>query len=224
MCSVVVLFLIRYLCTLVCSLQNQTVSGGNGSSIPPNNVQPSSSNPSNAGAIAGGVVGGLAVLTVLAFGYFMIRRRQRRKHDMYRQPSSWSSSTSDTPFFMGIFGKRRSPKHENDSNDPVLSEPVTPQPFDPYGSYGSQHPLQPLRPGQQYDAVEPPPQRKGEQPIILASTTTGPTAIASSTAYGSSSGSRSGGSDSDNTTALQLRSEVENLRREMDEMRARGSL
>ncbi|KAK0455849.1 hypothetical protein EV421DRAFT_1918400 [Armillaria borealis] len=202
-------------------LQNQTVSGGNGSSSNTNNDH-SSSSSSNAGAIAGGVVGGLAVLTVLVFGFFMIRRRQRRKHDMYRQPSGWSSSASDTPFFMGVFGKRRSPKRENDSNDPVLSEPVIPQPYDLYGSYGSQHPLQPLRPGQQYAPAEPLPQRKGGQPIILSSTTTGPTAIESTTAYGSSSASRSGGSDSDNTTALQLRSEVENLRREMDEMRARG--
>ncbi|PBK76596.1 hypothetical protein ARMSODRAFT_948409 [Armillaria solidipes] len=202
-------------------LQNQTVSGGNGSSSNTNHDQ-SSSSSSNAGAIAGGVVGGLAVLAVLVFGFFMIRRRQRRKHDMYHQPSGWSSSSSDTPFFMGVFGKRRSPKRENDSSDPVLSEPVIPQPYDLYGSYGSQHPLQPLRPGQQYASVEPHPQRKGGQPIILSSTTTGPTAIASTTAYGSSSASRSGGSDSDNTTTLQLQSEVENLRREMDEMRARG--
>ncbi|KAK0208960.1 hypothetical protein DFS33DRAFT_488996 [Desarmillaria ectypa] len=204
------------------SLQNQTVSGGDGSSS--NNDQTSSSGSSNAGAIAGGVVGGLAALTLFFFGFFMYRRRQRRKRDMYNQRSGWSSSTSDTPFFMGVFRKRRSPKHENDSINPVL---IDPQPYDPYGSYGSQHPLQPLRPGQQYTPVVSYPQAgqrlgKGGQPIILPTPTSGPTPVASTTAYGSSSASRSGGSDSDNNTTIQLRNEVENLRREMDEMRARG--
>ncbi|KAK0500707.1 hypothetical protein EDD18DRAFT_1434560 [Armillaria luteobubalina] len=191
------------------------------SAVPPSGTfTDKSSSPSNAGAIAGGVVGGLAVLFIV-FGFFMIRRRQRRKHG-YHAPSGWTSSTSVTPFLMGIFGRRKSPKHENDSSDPVLSEPVALQPFDPYDSYGSHHPLQPLRPGQQNASVVPYPQRKGGQPIIVPSTTTGPTTFASTSARGSSSASRSGGSDSDNTTALQLRSEVETLRREMDEIRARG--
>ncbi|KAK0481514.1 hypothetical protein IW261DRAFT_1334456 [Armillaria novae-zelandiae] len=197
------------------------LSGGTGSSGNTPNDQ-SSSSSSNAGAIAGGVVGGLAVLAVLGFIFVMIRRRQRQRNGMYRTPSGWSSSTSDTPFFMALFGRRKSPKHENDSNDPVLSESVIPQPFDPYSSYGSQHPLQPLRPGQQYASVEPYPQRKGGQPIIVSSPTTGPSALASTSANGSSSASRSGGSDSDNATTLQLRSEVDDLRREMEEMRARG--
>ncbi|KAK0199053.1 hypothetical protein F5146DRAFT_118166 [Armillaria mellea] len=203
-------------------LPNKTVSGGSVPSGNPNPDQPSPSSPSKAGAIAGGVVGGLAVVAILVLGFFMIRRR--RKEVKYHQQSVWSSSGSDTPFWMGLFGGRRSPNHENDSNDPVLSEPVTLDPYDPYGSYGSQHPLQPLRPGQQYASVEPPPQRKGGQPIIVSSTTTGPTVAGSTSAYGSSSASRSrsGGSDSDNATTLQLRSEVENLRREMEEIRARS--
>ncbi|KAG7452128.1 uncharacterized protein BT62DRAFT_990443 [Guyanagaster necrorhizus] len=203
------------------SLQNKTVGDGSSS----NNDQTSSSGSSKAGAIAGGVVGGLAALTLLIFGFFMCRRRQRRTQDMYNQRSGWSSSTSDTPFCMGIFRKRKSPERESNNIDPILSESVIPQPYDPYGSYGTQHSLQPLRPGQQYASVESyaeAGQRLGKrgQPIILSSPTSDPTAAASTTAFGSSSASRSGGSDSDTTG--QLRNEVENLRREMEEMRARS--
>ncbi|KAK0499071.1 hypothetical protein EDD18DRAFT_1350503 [Armillaria luteobubalina] len=175
-------------------------------------LEPSSSSPSNAGAIAGGVVGGLAVLIFIVFGFFMIRRRQRRRHGYHAPSGSEASSTSDTPFLMGLFGRRKHLKHENDSSEPVIL-----QPFD---SYGSQHSLQPLRPAQQNASVVP--YRKRGQLVTGPNTTTGPTAFASTSARGSSSASRSGGSDSDNTTALQLRSEVEILRREVDEMRARG--
>ncbi|KAK0246464.1 DUF1793-domain-containing protein [Armillaria nabsnona] len=179
-------------------LQNQNVSGGNGSSgPPPNNDQPSSSSPSNTGAIAGGVVGGLAVLIVLVFGFFMIRRRQRQKQeDTNEQRSAWSSSTRRTP-------------------------PLIPQPYDPYGSSGSEHPLLPLHPGQQFDSVESHP-RAGHRPRKgQPSSSSGPTSAAS-TSYESSSVNQNGRPASDNNTSVQLRSEVENLRREVDEIRARG--
>ncbi|KAK0239510.1 hypothetical protein EDD85DRAFT_452362 [Armillaria nabsnona] len=188
---------------LALRLQPQAVSvrtvGDNPSS---NNDQASSSGSSKDGAIAGGVVGGLAALTLLVFGFFMYRRWQRRKQDTYRPDCS---STSDSPFFI-------------------------PQPYDLYGSNGTQHPLQPSRPGQQFASVQPhfqAGQRSGKrtQPIILSSPTSGPPAVVSTTANEPLSGNQSGGSDSDNNTdidtSVQLRSEMENLRREMDEMRAR---
>ncbi|KAK0441136.1 hypothetical protein EV421DRAFT_751118 [Armillaria borealis] len=186
-------------------LQPQAVSVRvTGDSPPSNNNQASSSGPSKAGAIAGGVVGGLAALTLLVFGFLMYRRWQHRNQDTYKQRPVWSS-TSDSPFF-----------------------PL--QPYDLYGSNGSQHPLQPLRRGQQFASVQSHPQagqRSGKktQPIVLSSPTSGPTAVASTTANEPLSGNQSGGSDSDNNTdidtSVQLRSEMENLRREVDEMRAR---
>ncbi|PBL00369.1 hypothetical protein ARMGADRAFT_1072730 [Armillaria gallica] len=174
-------------------LQNRTVYPGNGSPGDTNHDQSSS----NVGAIAGGVVGGLAVLTVLVFGFFMIRRRQRRKQeDTNGQRSAWSFSTRRTP-------------------------PLVPQPYDPYGSSGSEHPLLPLHPGQQFDSVES-HRRAGHRPrkghLSLSS---GPTA-AVSTSHESLGVNQNGGPTSDSNTSVQLRSEVENLRREFDEMRARG--
>ncbi len=174
-------------------------------SPPGNNDPPSSSDSSKAGAIAGGVVGGLATLTLLVFGFFMYRRWQHRKQDTYKQGPVWSS-TSDSPFFIS-------------------------QPYDLYGSNGSEHPLQPSRPGQQFVSVQSHPQtgqRSGKrtQPIILPSPTSGPTAVVSTTANEPLSGNQSGGSGSDNNTdidtSVQLRSEMENLRREVDEMRGEG--
>ncbi|SJL15644.1 uncharacterized protein ARMOST_19148 [Armillaria ostoyae] len=185
--------------------QNQTDSGGDGSSTgddsSSNNDQTSSSSSSNVGAIAGGVVGGLATLALLVLGVLMYQRRQRRKHeDTNNQRTAWPSSTSGAPL-------------------------LVPQPYDLYGSHGSQNPSLPvpLRPGQQYASAEPYPQRKGGQPTILSSTTSEPTVIASTPSHGSpSSVNRNERSNSDNATTLQLRSEMENLRREMDEMRARS--
>ncbi|SJL12234.1 uncharacterized protein ARMOST_15656 [Armillaria ostoyae] len=132
-------------------LQPQAVSvRAAGDSPSSNNNQASSSGPSKAGAIAGGVVGGLAALTLLVFGFLMYRRWQHRKQDTYKQRLVWSS-TSDSPFFFL-------------------------QPYDLYGSDGSQHPLQPLRRGQQFASVQSHPQagqRSGKkmQPIILSSPT-----------------------------------------------------
>ncbi|PBK93234.1 DUF1793-domain-containing protein [Armillaria gallica] len=174
-------------------------------SPPGNNDPPSSSGSSKAGAIAGGVVGGLVALTLLVFGFFMYRRWQHRKQDTYKQGPVWSS-TSDSPFFI-------------------------PQPYDLYGSNGSEHPLQPSLPGQQFVSVQSSPQAgkrlgKRTQPIILSSpTSSGPTAVVSTTANEPLSGNQSGGSGSDNPTdtdtSVQFRSEMENLRREVDEIRAR---
>ncbi|PBK74135.1 hypothetical protein ARMSODRAFT_1014448 [Armillaria solidipes] len=156
------------------SLQNKTVSGGDSSSS--NNDRTSSSlGSSKIGAIAGGVVGGLAALTLLVFGVLMYRRRQWRKHNQ--------RSGSVTPFFMGVFRQRRSPKYEN--------EPAT------------KHTTYTVLMGH-------------STPILKQGNV-------STTASGSSSVNRSGASDSDNNNpTIQLRSEMENLRREVDEMRARN--
>ncbi|KAK0199091.1 hypothetical protein F5146DRAFT_1022100 [Armillaria mellea] len=182
--------------------QNQTDFGGDGSSTGDgssnNNDQTDSSSSSNAGAIAGGVVGGLATLTLLVLGVLMYQRRQRRKHEgTSNQRSAWPSSTSGAPL-------------------------LTPQPYDLYGSHGSRNPPPSLRPGQQCTSVEPYPQYKGGVPIIL-STTSGPIAIAPTPSHRlSSSVNQNGRSNSDNSTSVQLRSEMENLRREVEELRARS--
>lgn len=130
----------------------------------------------------------------------MYQRRQRRKHeDTNDQRSAWPSSISGAPLLI-------------------------PQPYDPHGSYRSQNPLLPLRPGQQYASAELYPQRDEEQPIIeSSSTTSGSTAIASTPSHGSSSSvNRNGISNSDHSTSVQLRNEIENLRREVEEIRARS--
>ncbi|KAK0233866.1 hypothetical protein IW262DRAFT_1505074 [Armillaria fumosa] len=191
---------------LVCSPQNQTDSGGDGSSTggdPSSNNDQTSSSSSNASAIAGGVVGGLVVLTLLVFGVLMYRRRQRRKYkDTNDQQSACPSSTSGAP-------------------------PLIPQPYNLYGSPGSQNPslLVPLRPGQLSASIKPYPQCKGGQPVSLSSITSSskPTTRASTSSHGSSSSvNRDERFNSDNATTLQLRREVENLRREVDEMQARS--
>ncbi|PBL00373.1 hypothetical protein ARMGADRAFT_1072733 [Armillaria gallica] len=127
----------------------------------------------------------------------MIRRRQRRKlEDTNDQRSAWSSST------------RRMP-------------PLVPEPYDPYGCSGSEHPLLPLHPGHQFDSVES-HLRAGHRPRKgQPSSSSGPTAAAS-TSHESSSVNQTGGPASDSNTSVQLRSEMENLRREVDEIRARG--
>ncbi|KAK0496795.1 hypothetical protein EDD18DRAFT_1386124 [Armillaria luteobubalina] len=147
---------------------------------------------SKAGAIAGGIVGGLAALTLLVFSFFMYRRWRRRKQDTHRL--AWSS-TSDSPCF-------------------------PPQSSDLYGS----NELQPLRLGQSHSQTG---RRSGKrtQPTVSSNPTSGPTAVASTTANESFRGNQREGSDSNNNpnidTSVQLRSEMENLRREVDEMRAR---
>ncbi|KAK0196527.1 hypothetical protein F5146DRAFT_1129307 [Armillaria mellea] len=179
-------------------LQPQPVSVRDiGDSPPSNNDQASS----RAGAIAGGVVGGLAAVTLLVFGFFMYRRWRHRKQDTY-QPAS----TSDSPFF-------------------------PPQPYEVHGSDGSQHPLQTSRPGQQFASVQSHShtgQRSGKRTrsIILSGPTSGPTGVVSTTVTDEPlSGNQSGGSGLDNNTdidtSVQLRSEMENLRREVNEMRTR---
>lgn len=128
----------------------------------------------------------------------MYRRRQWRKHNQ--------RSGSVTPFFMGVFRQHRSPKHEN---EPATTSEI----YDLHGPYGTQHP---------YPQTG---QRSGKrgQPIILSRSSPEPIAVVSTTASGSSSVNRSGASDSDNNNpTIQLRSEMENLRREVDEMRARN--
>ncbi|KAK0500748.1 hypothetical protein EDD18DRAFT_778617 [Armillaria luteobubalina] len=180
-------------------IENQTNSGGNSSSTgdhsSSNNDQTSSSS-SNASPIAGGVVGGLVFLTLLVFGVLMYRRRQRRKYgDTNNQRSARDSSTRGVP------------------------------PYSLYGSRGSQNSslLVPLRAGQQSASIEPYPLRKGGQPIILSSITSELTVVTSTPfPESSSSVNRDERFNSDNATTLQLRREVESLRREMDEMQARG--
>ncbi|KAK0199054.1 hypothetical protein F5146DRAFT_1021959, partial [Armillaria mellea] len=175
-------------------LQNQTVSGGNSSSGNTNKDQSSS----NAGAIAGGIVGGLSGLILLVFGVLMYRRRQRRKQeDANAHRSAWSSSTRRTP-------------------------PLIPEPYNLYGPSGTEHPLLPLHPGHQFASVESHPhtghrQRKGQP-----GSSSGSTAAASAPFHESSSIARNVIPASDGNIPVQLRSEVENLRREVDEIRARG--
>ncbi|KAK0211727.1 hypothetical protein IW262DRAFT_1519488 [Armillaria fumosa] len=159
---------------------------------------PLDSQASKAGEIAGGIVGGLAALTLLVFGFFIHRRWRRRKQDTHRPARS---STRDSPLF-------------------------PPQPYDLYDS----NELQPLRLGQQFASVQShsqTKQRSGKrtQPTILSSPTSGPTAVEPRTGNEPLSGNQRERSDSNNNTdidtSVQLRSEMENLRREMDEMRAR---
>ncbi|KAK0486184.1 hypothetical protein IW261DRAFT_1663945 [Armillaria novae-zelandiae] len=105
-------------------------------------------------------------------------------------------SGSVTPFFTGVFRQRTSPK------------PATASQLVLHSSYGTQssYPQTGQRSG------------KGGQPIILSGSSPEPT-----TASGSSGVNRrrASGSDNNNPT-IQLRSEMENLRRELDEMRARN--
>ncbi|KAK0481513.1 hypothetical protein IW261DRAFT_1681573 [Armillaria novae-zelandiae] len=151
------------------------------------------SSPSNTRAIAGGVVGGLAALILLVFGVSMCRRRQRRKQeDTNNKPST----------------RRR--------------HPLIPEPYNPYGSSGPEHPLLPLHPGQQFASVESLPRaahrrRKGQSGLD-----SGPTTAASTLSLELSSVARNGIAPSDSNPSVQLRSELENLRREVDEIRARG--
>ncbi|PBL00374.1 hypothetical protein ARMGADRAFT_1058457 [Armillaria gallica] len=120
----------------------------------------------------------------------------RKLEDTNNQRSAWSSSTRRTP-------------------------PLVPEPYDPYGSSGSDHPLLPLHPGQQFASIESHP-RTGHRPRKgQPSSSSGPTA-AVSPSHESSSVNQNGRLTSDSNTSVQLRSEVENLRREVDEMRARG--
>ncbi|KAK0233833.1 hypothetical protein IW262DRAFT_114330 [Armillaria fumosa] len=182
---------------LALRLQNQTVSG-NGS--PNNTNNDHSSNSSNVGAIAGGVVGGLTVVILLFFGVFMCRRHQKQQQDDTNdQRWAWSSSTRRTP-------------------------PLIPQPYNVYESSGSEDPLRSLHPGPQYASVESHP-RPGYRPGKgQASSSSGPTAPVTVSSHEPSSENRNrrDTGPSDSNTSIQLRSEMENLRREFDEIRARG--
>ncbi|KAK0466307.1 uncharacterized protein EV420DRAFT_1261099 [Desarmillaria tabescens] len=108
-------------------------------------------------------------------------------------------------FFLYGRRQRRKPGMYNQRSDWSSSTSYTPffvsQPYN--GSYGGQ------------------PSGKGGRPMILSNPTFVPTAEASTTANGSPNANGSGGSNSDNNTSVQLRSEMENLRREVDEIRAR---
>ncbi|KAK0482633.1 hypothetical protein IW261DRAFT_1592352 [Armillaria novae-zelandiae] len=159
-----------------------------------------SSGPSQAATIARGVTGGLIGLALLVFGFFRFRRWRRRRQDIRRFAQS---ATSGSPF-------------------------LPPQPYDLHDS----NELRPLRPGQQVTSVQSHSQARqgsGEtrrtQPTILSSPTSRPTEVGSTTANEPSSRNQREGSGSNNNTdvdtSVQLRSEMENLRREMDEMRAR---
>ncbi|KAK0481511.1 hypothetical protein IW261DRAFT_1606804 [Armillaria novae-zelandiae] len=179
---------------LALRLQNQTVSVGDGSSSNTNNRDDGSSfsSPSHAGAIAGGVVGGLAALILLVFGALTYRRRQRRK----QEDMNGEPST------------RRMPT-------------LIPEPYNPYGSSGSEHPLLPLHPGQQSTSVETLPPAAHRPRKGHSGSNSGPTAAASMPSHESSSVARNGIA-LDSNASVQLRSEVENLRREVNEIRVRG--
>ncbi|KAK0246468.1 hypothetical protein EDD85DRAFT_758599 [Armillaria nabsnona] len=118
-------------------------------------------------------------------------------------------------FFMIRRRQRRKQEDTNGqrsawSSSTRRTPPLVPQPYDPYRSSGSEHPLLPLHP------------RAGHRPRKGQPSTSSAPTSAASTSYESSSVNQTGRPTSDSNTSVQLRSEVENLRREFDEMRARG--
>lgn len=187
-----------------------------------------SNKSSNTGGIIGGVVAGLAGLALIVVGIIFWRRRQRRKDDGYgpgAQESGW-------------FGRK-----ERSEPQEILGEQYHAQPYNPYGdqtpntgmgppfttgartttsfdSSVAHHMTSPqsmVPPVPAIPAMYPPPQ-SGKAGLLHM--TYGPPSQhqPDGSAY---AGSSSNGSNSDGQATF-LRSEVEHLRREMEEMRARS--
>ncbi|KIK51939.1 hypothetical protein GYMLUDRAFT_50232 [Collybiopsis luxurians FD-317 M1] len=177
---------------LALNLPNKTVSATQIG----NSTNSSKSKKSNTGAIAGGVIGGIALITILAIAVFIYRRRYTSR-DVEHEEDEKSSRT----FFSVLFGskqlRRRTPEEQ----------PLDQYHIEPYTDSGSQP--QPSTSGFTTSSVPISPAS------ALPKNRPGPGPGSSVTALTSSEAGSS-------SVAAGLREEVENLRREMEEMRMRA--
>lgn len=190
-----------------------------------------SSSKKKIGPIVGGVVGGVAVIAILLFAFFMWRRRKNGKVQEYRE----DKQSYRNLFGLRFLGHRRQESQPN-RIDPIYGSsphPPAPTPYithhapqrsfgessSGYGGIGNAL----LGTSESADSTTPqapPLPRKGRalQPVRRHSSTPQQTRPVSSSSF------QSPGSDvSSPDGATVLRAEVESLRREMDELRARGA-
>ncbi len=177
------------------------------------------SKKSNTGAIVGGVVGGLAVVALAVLGFFLWRRRQRQKQERSDSDESPWGTKHTTQQMMSV-GPDYSPQQQ--MYNPYEDHPHGQSGHAPshsissttYSSAPSAPAPAPPLPVPVISNMHPAPQSGKAGLVHLAYDT--PTLTDRTRTYSSGTSNP----DSDHQ-ATQLRSEVDNLRREMEEMRAR---
>ncbi|KAF1840638.1 uncharacterized protein K460DRAFT_370611 [Cucurbitaria berberidis CBS 394.84] len=125
------------------------------STLPSNNG--GSSTP--VGAIAGGVVGGIAVLGAIAFAIFWIMRRDRKR----REAAAYQAAPLIGPHTSYQQSPGYLPQAEYFATSPYRANEQKPQPFVQHGQYPQSYPLGPYDPhvSQQYAGSPPPPHELG---------------------------------------------------------------